>query len=417
LTTRVHTRDRSLIIFVMEIQVTTEIQALLYEHETVVIPGLGAFVCEYQEAVVDPYAGKLSPPSYLVRFDDDLQINDGILQDFIKRKYSLSSQEAQSAIAEFVSQTEAALNMHELVSFDQVGRLYRDYSKRLQFVPESTNFNPDSFGLKSVDYQPITRTQSSSQGVYPPARSVSDTDNSHPSATQGPSSPILERENLESLHLTAAEMPSKSNANPVAPDKQLPPSVETVGVPAPIPTEKPATWWKPLHLNDFMPSLVVAALLGVAGTIYVRSEDKKGVPPPISRPTIAPKAVAKTTPVVQGGSDAIVPEVVQLETPAQRTTIASEHQLPTAEAQKGVVEVPSPKLKKSIIIVAAYKTQVGGAGILQQLQQMGYKTYVGKRNDKIIFGCQMGYNDAEDLAKSLEQVREKFGKDCWILKK
>ncbi len=404
----------------MEIQVTTEIQALLYEHDTVVIPGLGAFVCEYQEAVVDPYAGKLSPPSYRVRFDDDLQINDGILQDFIKRKYSLSSQEAQSAIAEFVSQTEAALNMHELVAFDQVGRLYRDYSKKLQFVPENTNFNPDSFGLKSVDYQPVTRTQSSSQGVYPPARSVSDTDNSHPSATQGQSSPSIEveKENFESLHLTEAEMPSKPHA-PVAPDKQLPPSVETVGVPAQIPTAKPAAWWQPLTLNDFMPSLVVAALLGVAGTIYVTRDDKKAVPPTVSRPIATPKAVAKTPPIAahQGGSDAIVPEVVQPETPAQRTTIASEHQLPIVEAQKGVVEVPSPKLKKSIIIVAAYKTQIGGAGILQQLQQLGYKTYVGKRNDKVIFGCQMGYNDAEDLAKSLQQVREKFGKDCWVLKK
>jgi nucleoid DNA-binding protein len=405
----------------MEIQVTTEIQALLYEHETVVIPGLGAFVCEYQEAVVDPYAGKLSPPSYKVWFDDDLQINDGILQDFIKRKFSLSSQEAQSAIAEFVSQTEAALNMHELVTFDQVGRLYRDYSKKLQFVPENTNFNPDSFGLKSVDYQPVTRTQSSSQGVYPPARSVSDTDNSHPSATQGKPSKELERDpdrqNLESLHITEAEMPSKSNPIPVAPEKQLPPSVETVGVPAPIPT-KPTAWWKPLTFNDFMPSLVVAALLGVSGTIYVTRDNKQAVPPTVSRPVTAPKGVAKTPPIVgQGGSDAIVPEVVQPETPAKRTTIASEHQFPTAEAQKGVIEVPSPKLKKSIIIVAAYKTAIGGEGILQQLQQLGYKTYVGKRNNKVIFGCQMGYNDAEDLAKSLQQVLDKFGKDCWILKK
>ncbi|MEY4936471.1 MAG: hypothetical protein RIS64_2830 [Bacteroidota bacterium] len=405
----------------MEIQVTTEIQALLYEHDTVVIPGLGAFVCEYQEAIVDPYAGKLSPPSYKVRFDDDLQINDGILQDFIKRKYSLSSQEAQSAIAEFVSQTEAALNMHELVAFDQVGRLYRDYTKKLQFVPESTNFNPDSFGLKSVDYQPVTRTQSSSQGVYPPARSVSDTDNSHPSATQGHSSSMaeVERQNLESLHLTEAEMPSKPNATPVAPDKQLPPSVETVGVPAPIPTAKPAAWWKPLTSNDFMPSLVVAALLGVAGTIYVTRAHKQTVPPSISRPVVMPKVIAKIPPIAvgQGGADAIVPEVVQPETSVKRTTIASEHQLPTVEAQKGVVEVPSPKLKKSIIIVAAYKTQIGGAGILQQLQQLGYKTYVGKRNDKVIFGCQLGYNDAVDLEKSLQQVRERFGKDCWILKK
>jgi nucleoid DNA-binding protein len=400
----------------MEIQVTTEIQALLYEHETVVIPGLGAFVCEYQEAVVDPYGGKLSPPSHRVRFDDDLQINDGILQDFIKRKYSLSSQEAQSAIAEFVSHTEAALNMHELVAFDQVGRLYRDYSKKLQFVPENTNFNPDSFGLTSVDYQPVTRTQSSAQGVYPPARSVSDTDNAHPSATQGLSSPILERENLESLRLTEAEMPSKSNI-PVAPEQQLPPSVETVGVPAPIPTAKPAAWWQPLTLNDFMPSLVVAAFLGVAGTVYVTHDDPK-VPTQIGHPVTAPKAVAKIAPAAgQGGSDAIVPEVVQPLTPVQRTTIASEHEVPTTTDQKGVVEVPSPKLRKSIIIVAAYKTQIGGAGILQQLQQMGYKTYVGKRNDKVIFGCQMGYNDAEDLAKSLQQVREKFGKDCWILKK
>ena len=119
----------------------------------------------------------------------------------------------------------------------------------------------------------------------------------------------------------------------------------------------------------------------------------------------------------QGGSDAIVPEVVQPEKPVQRTAIASEHQLPTVEAQKGVIEVPSPKLKKSIVIVAAYKTQIGGAGILQQLQQLGYKTYVGKRNDKVIFGCHLGYNDAEDLEKSLQQVRERFGKDCWVLRK
>ena len=55
------------------------IYLLLPEHDTVIVPGLGAFVSSYKSAQVDEQSGEMVPPSKEIYFEPKIKNNDGLL--------------------------------------------------------------------------------------------------------------------------------------------------------------------------------------------------------------------------------------------------------------------------------------------------------------------------------------------------
>ena len=143
----------------MEIKLTTDIKERLIEDGSISIPNFGGFTSAYKPAVVDAVNGQLAPPSFHIAFDANLQMNDGRLVEHIRQKYRLSSTAALEYIDVFASEARAQFDKGEIVVLPEIGRLYRDFAQKIQFLPDSTNFNTDSYGLPTIQFAPILRNK------------------------------------------------------------------------------------------------------------------------------------------------------------------------------------------------------------------------------------------------------------------
>ena len=151
----------------MKIDITPYIKELLYENNTLIIPSFGALTLQYAPSTVDYVQGLLNPPTKFIDFDKNLVVNDGKLVDIIQRKHQISAEQANQLIKQYVASTEDQLSKREMVNIPGVGRLYKDFESNIQFIPDSTNFNKDSFGLPTIKFYPILRDKVSAESIIP----------------------------------------------------------------------------------------------------------------------------------------------------------------------------------------------------------------------------------------------------------
>lgn len=133
------------------------IAELLYEQNSVGLPGLGAITCSYKPAAIDHVQGKLSPPAKELTFDPNLVLDDGLLAQAAARRFNVSLSEAAAAVSDFTGQIQAALDRREMFTIPGVGRLYKDFEQNLQFLSDEVNYNPDTHGLPTLQHYPTLR--------------------------------------------------------------------------------------------------------------------------------------------------------------------------------------------------------------------------------------------------------------------
>ena len=80
----------------------TYISDLLYRHDCVIIPGLGGIITNYRSAQIHPVSHTLRPPSKSIRFNVNLQEDDGLLANYVSSCESISFASAQIKIERFV---------------------------------------------------------------------------------------------------------------------------------------------------------------------------------------------------------------------------------------------------------------------------------------------------------------------------
>jgi nucleoid DNA-binding protein len=156
----------------MKIDVGAHIAELLFDHPSVNIPGLGGFTTHYRRATYDQVQGVMKPPSKDIRFNKNLGVNDGMLVGHIMERHQLGQQEAQKIVEDYVEQILASLDRKEMVVFPKIGRLFRDYQGKYEFLPDNTNFHPDAFGLPNIQFQPIVRSKEELRQQTPVAAAV-----------------------------------------------------------------------------------------------------------------------------------------------------------------------------------------------------------------------------------------------------
>lgn len=143
----------------MQIDFATHIEKLLFLHDTLTIPAFGGFTASKTPASVDYAGGTVAPPGKTLLFSDNLIVDDGILVDDIAKTHSISTEEAREAVRKFVEQIQQQLNQREIVTLPGVGRLYRNYVQKIQFLPDATNFHAGSYGLPPLQFSPIARSR------------------------------------------------------------------------------------------------------------------------------------------------------------------------------------------------------------------------------------------------------------------
>ncbi|MEO6759585.1 MAG: hypothetical protein ABIO24_09035 [Saprospiraceae bacterium] len=178
----------------MQIDIPAHIEKLLFLRDALIIPGLGGFTATPTAASVDYVGGAVMPPAKTLIFSENLTTDDGILTQDIAQTHGISSEEARTVVTEFTEKTQQLLNQREIVTLPRIGRLYKNYVQKIQFLPDAANFNAESFGLPPLQFSPIARSREvANTPIAPPVASSSSASASVPvsSASLPTTAPML----------------------------------------------------------------------------------------------------------------------------------------------------------------------------------------------------------------------------------
>lgn len=136
--------------------IATHISELLYNHDCVIIPGFGGFVCSYQPAEIHPTQYTVSPPRKAISFNKNLQNNDGLLVNHIATKTGMGFDVAFEQVYSWSMSTKNLLKNDESIVLQNVGKFYLDIENNLQFVvDDKINYLKTAYGLKTFTAQPV----------------------------------------------------------------------------------------------------------------------------------------------------------------------------------------------------------------------------------------------------------------------
>lgn len=143
----------------MQIDIPAHIEKLLFLHDALVIPGFGGFTATRTPASTDYVGGTVNPPAKALAFSENLTVDDGLLAADIADAHKIPTEDARRTVEEFVEKMRDLLDQREIVTLPGVGRLYKNYVQKIQFLPDATNFNAASYGLPPLQFSPIARSR------------------------------------------------------------------------------------------------------------------------------------------------------------------------------------------------------------------------------------------------------------------
>jgi hypothetical protein len=132
---------------------------LMYQHDCVVIPGLGGLVANYTPATRQNEGGLITPPAKSFMLNRFLTHNDGLLAHKISESEGLSYQESVDLIEEYVQTINTALFVKGSFSWDSIGVLHQDEQKSLRFEIKKQNYQLSSFGLPMVKLRMLPKLE------------------------------------------------------------------------------------------------------------------------------------------------------------------------------------------------------------------------------------------------------------------
>lgn len=136
--------------------VANAISALLYDHNVVIVPGLGAFECQAEGAKVNVITNQFEKPSATLSFDSQRREENDLIVEYLMAHDGITEEEARQLVLAFVTESYVSLKEGDQVEIPQVGTLSFDGNQELVFTPvESNDFNNDAFGLEDLQPQPI----------------------------------------------------------------------------------------------------------------------------------------------------------------------------------------------------------------------------------------------------------------------
>jgi len=154
----------------------TYISDLLYRHDCVIIPGLGGIITNYRSAQIHPVSHTLRPPSKSIRFNVNLQEDDGLLANYVSSCESISFASAQSKIERFVFSIQNDLEHKKEARLPKIGVLSVDLNGIISFEPDlKVNYLPDAFGLEAIQSPAILRKSKGidvSKQIYRGAKTI-----------------------------------------------------------------------------------------------------------------------------------------------------------------------------------------------------------------------------------------------------
>jgi hypothetical protein len=138
-------------------KIDKHISELLYDYDCVIVPNFGGFVSNYAPAKIHPVQHTFSPPFKRIVFNKNLRNNDGLLANHIAANLNTGFPEALKHIDHFVSGINSQLKAGKKVLIEDVGTLYWDVERNIQFEPSTKNYLLETFGLVQIQSPAIKR--------------------------------------------------------------------------------------------------------------------------------------------------------------------------------------------------------------------------------------------------------------------
>ncbi len=142
----------------LNMKIAYYIADLLFEHECIVIPGLGGFISKEHPASVHPVKHQFKPPYKEIVFNPHLRANDGMLLNFIAQQEQLSYGDAKQKLDRFVLKCLEELGNGRRITFRNIGFIQYDEHRQIIFqADENQNYLGSSFGLSGFVSPAIKR--------------------------------------------------------------------------------------------------------------------------------------------------------------------------------------------------------------------------------------------------------------------
>ena len=139
------------------ISIVEAISDLLFVRDTVVVPGLGAFVKSPCSAKVDLDSNGFSMPSTQISFDPSLREYNDVIIKYLINEIGISENEAKRMLFHFVSDCFNTMKSDQKVQLKDIGTLSFGPGNEMVFEQESAvNYNTDAFGLSNFSLEPVT---------------------------------------------------------------------------------------------------------------------------------------------------------------------------------------------------------------------------------------------------------------------
>jgi len=142
------------------ISIAEAISDLLFVRDTVVVPGLGAFVKKPTSAKVNPVANHFAMPGSSIGFDPNLREDNELVVNYMAEQSDIPKDEARKLLAMFVSDCFNSLKGGKKLPLKNIGVLYYDWANDLVFEQDKeVNYNADSFGLCDFTPEAVLRSK------------------------------------------------------------------------------------------------------------------------------------------------------------------------------------------------------------------------------------------------------------------
>ena len=133
--------------------------SLFWDHDCVMLPGLGGFVCNPRSAWYDEAKRQIVPPSRDVLFNPRLTTNDGVLANELMAKHGIHYPDAIQAVEGLVQHVQSALNAGQPFQLPGLGKLYKEEDGQLRFMADAEFERMlQSFGHASIPLVPRATT-------------------------------------------------------------------------------------------------------------------------------------------------------------------------------------------------------------------------------------------------------------------
>jgi len=136
-------------------QVYESISELLYEYDCVILPDLGAFICDYNGAKLSEDQRCINAPFKNIIFNKNITNDDGLLAQKVSFKKGISFKKAKKLLLLYTEEVKNRLYRGEIVKIDNIGFLSINKNDQIHFSSSKTNFLTNSICYDNLEITPI----------------------------------------------------------------------------------------------------------------------------------------------------------------------------------------------------------------------------------------------------------------------